>query len=165
MVTYTGKTWRIVHRTGGFRTVTGNLAFQGRTGPPPRVVEVEFRNKGETTPLYTWTIGVEADGAFVLPSFAGEYDLAFRSDAFLRRVVSLDATTGNVGNLVVVLRPGDVNRDNSVNIADFLLLRAAFGSGEGNPNWNPLADLDGNGTVNFADFLRLRGSFGTSGDA
>lgn len=162
---YTGKTWRIVHRTGGFRTVTGNLTFQGRTGPLPRVVEVEFRNKGETTPLYSWTIGVEADGAFTLPSFAGEYDLAFRAGAFLRKVVAFDATAGNVSDLAITLRPGDVNRDNSVNIADFLLLRAAFGSAEGSANWNPLADLDGNGTVNVADFIRLRGSFGTSGDA
>lgn len=64
----------------------------------------------------------------------------------------------------VTLLNGDVNGDNRVNIADFIALRAAFGSSPGSGSWNPRADLNGDGTVGIADFLILRANFGRSGD-
>ncbi|MBW7929385.1 MAG: hypothetical protein H3C58_15120, partial [Fimbriimonadaceae bacterium] len=53
--------------------------------------------------------------------------------------------------------------NDAVNIADFLLLRGAFGSSTGGPGWNPNADLNGDGSVNAADFLILRANFGQTG--
>ncbi|MCW5943504.1 MAG: FG-GAP repeat protein [Fimbriimonadaceae bacterium] len=63
----------------------------------------------------------------------------------------------------LTLKGGDVNGDDSVNIQDFLQLRASFGFSVGQPAYNPDADLDGNGSVAIGDFLILRTNFGQSG--
>lgn len=70
-----------------------------------------------------------------------------------------------VPNLGLGLRlvNGDINGDNTINIGDFLLLRAAFGSSIGSSNWNQRADLNGSGSVNIQDFAILRKNFGRSG--
>ncbi|MCW5940768.1 MAG: hypothetical protein KIS66_00960 [Fimbriimonadaceae bacterium] len=64
----------------------------------------------------------------------------------------------------LLLINGDVNGDNSVNLADFLALRGAFGATTDSPKWNPGADLNRDGTVNVMDFLVLRSGFGQIGD-
>jgi hypothetical protein len=56
----------------------------------------------------------------------------------------------------------DVNGDRQVNFIDFLQMRAAFNSAEGDGNYNPLFDFDHNGNVNFIDFLQFRNRFGTN---
>lgn len=57
-----------------------------------------------------------------------------------------------------VLR-GDANRDRSVDIADFAVLGANFGSQNG--RWGT-ADFDYNGTIELADFAQLAANFGRS---
>jgi len=42
---------------------------------------------------------------------------------------------------------GDVNRDGYIDATDVDLIRAAFGSQPGDPNWNPDCDLNGDGSV------------------
>jgi len=46
---------------------------------------------------------------------------------------------------------GDVNRDGYIDAADLDLLKAAFGSVPGKPNWNPDCDLNGDGVVDITD--------------
>lgn len=55
---------------------------------------------------------------------------------------------------------GDLNDDNEVNFADFLLFAAAFGKSVGDEGYNPKADLNDDHEVNFADFLLFAGNFG-----
>ena len=47
---------------------------------------------------------------------------------------------------------------------DFGALSAAFGSVDGDSNWDPMADLDGDGEVGPSDFGILSANFGMSGD-
>lgn len=47
---------------------------------------------------------------------------------------------------------GDLNGDNKVDNADFLILKAALGTCKGKPKYNPLADYDKNGCVNLIDY-------------
>lgn len=56
--------------------------------------------------------------------------------------------------------PGDVNGDFRVDITDAFLLLDAFGSVQGQPNWNPNADLDKNGIVDMADAEVLANNYG-----
>jgi hypothetical protein len=58
--------------------------------------------------------------------------------------------------------PGDVNGDGTVSMADRFLLRAAYGSSEGDTNWNPRADINHDGTVSMADRFLLRGNYGST---
>ena len=55
---------------------------------------------------------------------------------------------------------GDANNSRSVNNADYLLFRNAFGKPSTDPGYDPAFDLDGNGTVNNADYLQFRARFG-----
>jgi len=55
---------------------------------------------------------------------------------------------------------GDVNGDGVVNVLDALLVRGAFGSKPGDPNWIPEADINRDGTVDLYDALVIRSRFG-----
>jgi hypothetical protein len=55
------------------------------------------------------------------------------------------------GGTVKVKIIGDVNGDNTVNLADWIAFDAAYGSHPGDPNWNPQADINGDGVVDNAD--------------
>jgi hypothetical protein len=57
-----------------------------------------------------------------------------------------------------VLTPGDANRDQSVDLSDFGLLKANFGSAGG---WSA-GDFDGNGAVDLSDFGLLKANFGAA---
>lgn len=46
---------------------------------------------------------------------------------------------------------GDVNGDNKVNLDDWIAYDAAWGTHEGDLNWNPQADIDGDGFVDNDD--------------
>ena len=93
----------------------------------------------------------------------GTYDLALKESHWLRRRVRVTVGTTPVAATLSLLN-GDVNGDNSVNIADYLIVRGAFGTSSDSPNYVAAADLDGNGSVNATDFLILRKNFGRAGD-
>jgi hypothetical protein len=57
-------------------------------------------------------------------------------------------------------RMGDLNRDGKIDDADVKILLDAFDSRPGSPNWNPLADLDGDGWVGPNDILILGDNYG-----
>ena len=48
---------------------------------------------------------------------------------------------------------GDFDENDIVDFSDFLLFVDAFGSTEGDPEYNPWMDLDRDGMINFSDFL------------
>jgi hypothetical protein len=54
--------------------------------------------------------------------------------------------------------PGDFNRDGSVDAADYIALKQAFGSRTTSAGAS--ADFDGSGAVDYGDLLTLMGSFG-----
>jgi len=51
----------------------------------------------------------------------------------------------------LVLIPGDINRDGIVDGVDLSLLADAYGSSEGDENWNSFADFDHNGSIDMTD--------------
>lgn len=55
--------------------------------------------------------------------------------------------------------PGDLDGDGSRNVTDFTLFAVAYGSQQGDPNYNPDADFDGNGFVNLTDFATFAGYY------
>jgi hypothetical protein len=52
-----------------------------------------------------------------------------------------------------VKMPGDLNDDYIVGEPDLLLLAQAYGSIDGDGNWNPSGDFDGNGQIDMADLV------------
>jgi hypothetical protein len=53
-------------------------------------------------------------------------------------------------------------QDGSSGAADFTAFKAAFGSSEGSPAYNPRADMDCNGAVGAGDFTLFKGEFTTT---
>lgn len=91
--------------------------------------------------------------------------VAFASSTrpFLYRDMLLASLAGNaaMGDELWALQadlPGDVNRNGTVDFADFLILSGNFGKAGA----KELGDLDGDGTVGFNDFLVLSANFGKS---
>ncbi len=69
-------------------------------------------------------------------------------------------------NLAFVFRgtaqacPGDVDGDGDTDLADLGALLAAYGSHEGDPNYNPNADFDDDGDVDLTDLAFLLSDYG-----
>jgi hypothetical protein len=62
-----------------------------------------------------------------------------------------------------LLRAGDVNNDNAVNVTDFTLLKTTFGKALGDPGYDARADFNGDNAVTTADFTILKSNFGQGG--
>jgi hypothetical protein len=56
----------------------------------------------------------------------------------------------------------DYDGDGVVGIADFGMLRRAFGSAAGGPDWNPQLDANGDGVIGIVEFTLLRRTFGAA---
>ena len=114
-----------------------------------------------------WLSTLDANGTFSEPTPLplGSYNISVRGPTWLSDSIGPVEVTGtDVSGLTFDLFNGDVNGDNTVNILDFLILRAAFGSSPSSGNWDESADLNRSGTVNVQDFLILRKNFGKSGN-
>lgn len=55
---------------------------------------------------------------------------------------------------------GDLNRDRTVNILDITIAAKAYGSRQGDQNWNEFADLDRNAMVNILDISMVAKDYG-----
>lgn len=132
---------------------------------PPGGAVIEVRPVGSTAPVMAYSVPLGSLGQFAMVVPRGDYDVSLKIGSWLRRTFRVNASGGDVTGIDVTFTNGDVNGDNSVNLVDFLMLRAAFGSTSASPNWNENADLNRDGTVNATDFLILRGNLGRTGDS
>lgn len=147
--------------------VSGTVTLGDYTGTVAgRQVSVEIRNVGSSTVVQTGTATLNASGQYsITTSLNGNFDVFIKSSHWLRKVVSnVSITSSGATGVNATLKNGDVNNDNTVSLADFALLRNAFGSTSSSGNWNADADLNGDGTVSLADFAIMRNNFGQVGD-
>lgn len=56
--------------------------------------------------------------------------------------------------------PYDLNKDGHVNITDVAIVTTAFGTEEGDPRWDPRADVNGDGLVDIFDLVTIAIHFG-----
>lgn len=149
--------------------IAGNVdlqAFSGIVAGRQAVAEVLDPNTWAV--LDTATVTLDAGGNYSFTtSVRGTVRIAMKASHWLRRArpdtVELDNDEG-VGGVNFSLKNGDCDGDNEVTIGDYAILSAAFGSMEGNPNWDEEADLDGDGEVTIGDYAILSSNFGEFGD-
>ncbi|MCA9242657.1 MAG: hypothetical protein KDA32_01785 [Phycisphaerales bacterium] len=81
----------------------------------------------------------------------------------------VDATTQGTDHAPVILditlpcRKGDLNVDGIIDLPDLSGFLAVFGLSDGDPGFEPCADLDDSGTIDLGDLSGFLGKFGTTG--
>lgn len=116
------------------------------------VLERDFRLFDPGTPTRVWTAHAFGNFNFYLKGFN-------TLGVQINNVAVFGGGTVPPQQLVL----GDLDGNDTINIADFVRLRNAFGSTPGDPAFDPAADLNGDASVNLSDFLIFRQGFGQSG--
>lgn len=144
----------------------GVVTLQDCPDPSGKTVTVEIRPVGSLSPLQTEVVTLDSLGKFCVQVAAnvpqGLYDVAVKAnDRWMRnKQGSVDLRNQTSFSLL----NGDCDGDNEVTIGDYAILSSAFGSCEGDPNWDPRADLNCDGCVDIGDFAILSANFGQAGD-
>lgn len=141
------------------------VVFRDTVGATPESVEVTVLN-AETGRMVTSESVVLDNNKRARMQWEGRgvFDAYVRRAGYLTRKVRFDLTKHNESTLVFDLTNGDSNGDDSVNLADFLIVRRAFGSSQGQAAFDARADLNKDGRVDVKDFVILRRAFGRQGD-
>lgn len=103
-----------------------------------------------------------AIGEFRIPLTSGKQTVRVKCGTFLSEHASVDTGANYSPKIDFSLVNGDANGDDSIDIADFALLSAAFGSSLGDPGYQRRADLDGDGEVGIADYAIISANYGES---
>ncbi|HTQ11227.1 MAG TPA: dockerin type I domain-containing protein, partial [Fimbriimonadaceae bacterium] len=150
------------------KIVKGTVTLQNYSVSPNGVaVKLQIRHVGSTTALDSQSVVLDSSGSFQMATTlaAGTYDIAVKGAHWLREKLGSKAIgSSGLSGLQFSLVNGDINGDNTVSLADFAILKQAYGSTAGQSNWNPNADLDGNGSVGLSDFGILKVRYGQSGN-
>jgi hypothetical protein len=153
-------------------TLEGLVSFQGR-GTPPNDRWIEpfnvtlFEPGNLSNVLWTGVATTNNTGVFTIDNIpAGTYDIGIKNWTCLSELETGVVLSG--GEITEVdfgtTREGDANNDDWVTGADRALLYAAWGSHEGDPNWNPHCDFNRDGYVTMADLSLMLPNWNQHGD-
>jgi hypothetical protein len=115
-------------------------------------------------PLYSFTLTTERVNSIAVIQCTGihpgNYDITAVSSHTLinlKRNAVIDINTSGVS--MGTLLEGNAANDDRISIADFSILTGCYGTLATDPDYNPMADFDGNGEVNIADFSLFSGNY------
>jgi hypothetical protein len=149
--------------------VVGHVNWQGRPAQPNALQQapVTLTLKLGSTEVSYSSQTTNASGYFTvsvagLPD--GVYNWRAKGPKFLANsgtiaLSGVPTTSIEMG----LMRAGDCNNDNLVNLGDFSIVKNAFGTSLGGTNYDDRADLNGDQTVGAFDFNLLRNNFGIGG--
>jgi hypothetical protein len=151
-------------------TIATTVILQGRNDVPPphprlRVpLTVTLTIPGESSPRYSFTPTTDEYGRFSMTGIdTGSYEVRVKKATTLQKLLTDDFVAGSNNLDVGILYEGDANNNNYVNILDFSILASAFGTCEGEPDFEPRADFNGDGCITILDFSLLASNFGQGG--
>lgn len=142
-------------------SLSGKVLLQGRTNHSSPT-SFELRRPGEVVPIAVYQATTAADGSYALADIdPGTYDLTAKAPNCLKgKQASITVTGGQeTSNINFNLLGGDANNDNSVGTGDMLLLKYAWLSSTGQPNWDQRADFNSDGSVGTADMLIMKSNW------
>lgn len=153
-------------------TLEGHVSFPGRGTPPDNrwiePFEVKLFEPGNLdNVLWEGAATTNDTGVFTITDLTpGAYDIGIKNWTGLSELETGVVLPGGGGAYVDfgTTREGDANNDDYVNILDASALNHAFGSSEGDPNWNPHCDFNRDGVINILDASILASNYGQRGD-
>jgi sugar lactone lactonase YvrE len=135
-------------------TVSGIITLESSQNSA-QLLTFEFRPRPTGT-AFTRTQTLSNGGAFGFNDIPlGDYDVAIKGTKWLRKIVRVNASAGDVTNVAVTLKAGDITNDNVVDITDLLTLIAHYNAVSPSSNYLDAADLDNNGSNDIGDLLLL----------
>ncbi len=143
----------------------GHVNWQGRPAQPNALQQlpVTLTLKLGTTEVNYPSQNTDASGFFTVPVTSlggGTYNWRIKGPKFLANAGTLTLAGARRTNTEMgLMRAGDCNNDNSVNISDFGLIKNSFGRGSGDPGYDDRADLTGDQRVNVSDMNLVKGNF------
>lgn len=145
--------------------VNGNVELTDGCPPAGEAVTIEFRNGVNVVDTQSTTL--DASGNFTVTTTArGNLVVAAKASHWLSRAINnVSVTDYGVWNVNFTgLVNGDMNNDNSIDIADYAILSAAYNSAPGDLNWNPDADINCDEAVDIADYAILSANYNQVGE-
>jgi hypothetical protein len=161
--------------------LVGHVTWQGRPAQPNALqalpITLTLKLGGAETNYSSLT--TDASGFFTVPVTGlpnGTYSWRVKGPDAVLKTLATDppgflANSGTValsGALSTsqemgLMRAGDCNNDNIINISDFNILKNSFGRASGSPGYDNRADFNGDSVVNIQDFNLQKGNFGIPG--
>lgn len=150
--------------------LTADLQRPNAPAPDPSwavPVQLSLHPPGDAdTICHQWDLVLDQSGNWSgdLEAFGGLYDARLKNMHTLRNVRrDVQISTSNDINMGTLFE-GDANGDNRVRITDFGILRNAYFTDEGDPDFDPRADFDENDRIRIRDFSLLRLNYFEDGD-
>ncbi|MBL8134733.1 MAG: hypothetical protein JNL42_22925 [Anaerolineae bacterium] len=155
-------------------SVVGDVTLEGHGTPPDArwIVPVRVRvvPGGGGAAIYDAYVTTDNAGTMVFSGTTpngippGSYLLWVKHDHTLAALIATQLDGANNVIDFGLLREGDANNDNVINVSDFSILASSFGASEGGATYDARADFDNNQTVSISDFSLLAANFGQVGE-
>ncbi len=151
-------------------SVNGSISFPSGCSTSETMLNIELvlYEPQKSLILNYGIVGLQSGYSFELNDIPeGEYVLFAKGEyKYVRiRVDNLDLTEDILNLAVNFIITGDINGDNVVDSEDSALISAAWFTSEGNPNWNPNADLNCDGVIQNMDNVILNSNLGNTGES
>jgi hypothetical protein len=153
--------------------LVGHVTWEGRPPQPhalqqlPITLTIGTQAGGPATEYSGLT--TDASGYFTVPlgyPGNGVHTWRVKNPVFLANSGTVEWTGANAPMAVTemgIMRAGDANNDNLVDVIDFNILKGTFGLVNGQPDYDPTADFNGDNVVDILDFNLIKGNFGQPG--
>lgn len=149
-------------------TVECRMVFAGWLGSslPANEVRVSFSYHGSSSSLVSYTVPIQANGRFDVPSpqFLGEYDMWLKVGSFLSNVQTVDTRDAQLSTATFTLQPGDADGSNTIDADDYSIVVKSMGTSQGSFGFDSRADLNGDGVVSAEDVALVANAFGLQGN-
>jgi len=145
------------------------LLRQGRPAQPDPINELPITLTLRSGPegITFANLTTDASGFFTVTAdlSAGEYSWWAKAPVrWLANAGALTLIRGVESQVEIgLMRTGDANGDNAVNLPDFGILRQTLGKHIGDPGYDDRGDFTGDGTVNITDYALFKANFGNGG--
>jgi hypothetical protein len=159
---------RTVTPTPG-QQIVGRVTWQGRPTPPSALqqVVITLTLKSGTTEVNYPGQTTDSSGFFtctVVGLPGGTYSWRVKSPKYLANSGFVDLAGAPQTNVEMgLMKAGDCNNDNVINVLDFNIVKGTFGKASGDPGYDGRGDLNGDNAVTVFDFNLVKGNFGTGG--
>lgn len=135
-------------RNQGIFTETFNVTLYANTTISEMLTNITLATGNWTIVTFSWNAENQTKGNYAIRVYSHQVS------------GEIDVENNNLTTWILVTIPGDVDGDREVNIFDIVMIAGAYGTEEGNPDYNPCYDIDGDKQIDIFDVVVAAGNYG-----